>query len=143
MFPECPHECCFQQPVLTKLLHVVMSVVHRVSCCTKNSSRSKPVALFIQVCFHPKGKWVITWLEQHAKYHTKYGNASRTTVVDNRRIVVLTQLKVERVWLARKTCKMMTELDVSQVTGMIKMWKWLQRSVCTDRQLHVWIMVRN
>jgi hypothetical protein len=25
--------------------------------------------------------------------------------------------------MARKTCRMMTELDVSQVTGEIKMWK--------------------
>ena len=37
---------------------------------------------------------------------------------------------------------MVTELDVSQVTGEIKMWKRVQKLVCTDRQLHVRIMVR-
>jgi len=44
---------------MTKMLHIVMSVMHLVSCCTKNSSSNKPVALFIQVCFHPNGKWAI------------------------------------------------------------------------------------
>jgi len=80
-----------------------------------------------------------TQLKQHIniQHPAKYGNSSHATLVDNRRIVVLTQLKVERVRLARKTCKMMTELGVSQVTGETKMWKRLQRSVCTDRQLHV------
>jgi len=44
---------------MTKLLHVVMSVVLLVSCCTKNSSSSKPVALSIQVCLYPNGKLAI------------------------------------------------------------------------------------
>jgi len=38
-------------------------------------------------------------LEQHIniKYRAKFGNTSHATVVDKRRIVVLMQLKVERV----------------------------------------------
>jgi hypothetical protein len=56
----CSQNACmnvaFEYPVMTKLLHVVMSVVHLVSCYTKNSSSSKPVTLFIQVCLHPNGK---------------------------------------------------------------------------------------
>ena len=43
---------------------------------------------------------------------------------------MLMQLKVQRVWLARKTCKMMTKLDVSQTTGEINMWKIVQKSIC-------------
>jgi len=82
---------------MTKLLHIVMSVVHLVSCCTKNSSSSKPVALFIQVCL--SRKMSDTSLQQHINimYCAESGNTSRATVVDKRRTVVFMQLKVEHV----------------------------------------------